>query len=122
MLILLGLILLSACTTEQNSYQQQLQSWVGMSQEALYDSWGEPNNIIHPTPDSTVVTYIKYYDSPIDGNTEPYADEIAYSAISTDNYGLPPQSETYYCQTSFIIENYEVISYSFNGDDCITKD
>lgn len=46
MFVLLCLMLLSACTTDQVSYRQQLQNWVGMSQEALYYSWGEPDSVI----------------------------------------------------------------------------
>ena len=100
MFVLLCLMLLSACTTDQASYRQQLQNWVGMSQEALYYSWGEPDSVIYPAP----------------------ADEVVYSAISNDSYGLPPQNDTYYCKTSFTIQNSEVIDYSFNGDDCIAEE
>lgn len=71
---------------------------------------------------TAVVTYTKIYDGPIGGNTEPYADEVVYSAISNDSYGLPPQNDTYYCKTSFTIQNSEVIDYSFNGDDCIAEE
>lgn len=122
MFVLLCLMLLSACTTDQASYRQQLQNWVGMSQEALYYSWGEPYSVIYPAPGTAVVTYTKIYDGPIGGNTEPYADEVVYSAISNDSYGLPPQNDTYYCKTSFTIQNSEVIDYSFNGDDCIAEE
>lgn len=93
-----------------------------MSQEALYYSWGEPDSVIYPAPGTAVVTYTKIYDGPIGGNTEPYADEVVYSAISNDSYGLPPQNDTYYCKTSFTIQNSEVIDYSFNGDDCIAEE
>ena len=71
MFVLLCLMLLSACTTDQASYRQQLQNWVGMSQEALYYSWGEPDSVIYPAPGTAVVTYTKIYDGPIGGNTEP---------------------------------------------------
>lgn len=59
MFVLLCLMLLSACTTDQASYRQQLQNWVGMSQEALYYSWGEPDSVIYPAPGTAVVTYTK---------------------------------------------------------------
>lgn len=121
MFVLLCLMLLSACATEQNTYQQQLQNWLGMSQEALYYSWGEPDSVIYPTPETAVVTYIKNYTSPIDGKSEPYADEVAYSAITNNNYGLSSPNNVYYCQTSFTIKNSEIVDYSFNGDDCVIE-
>lgn len=117
MVVLICLMLLSACTTDQASYQQILQNWVGMSQEALYYSWGEPNSIIYPSTDTAVVTYTKTYNGPIGGSDEPYADEIVYNAISD----VPTQNNTYYCNTSFTIHNSKIVDYSFNGDDCIAE-
>lgn len=122
MFLLLCIMFLSGCASTHNTYNQQLQDWVGMSGEALYDSWGEPNNVIYPAPGTSVVTYTKVYNGPINNDREPYADEVVYTAISNPNYGLPPQNNTYYCQTSFTIRNNEIINYSFNGDDCLTEE
>ena len=86
MFVLLCLMLLSACTTDQASYRQQLQNWVGMSQEALYYSWGEPDSVIYPAPGTAVVTYTKIYDGPIGGNTEPYAATERYLLLQNQLY------------------------------------
>lgn len=83
MFVLLCLMLLSACTTDQASYRQQLQNWIGMSQEALYYSWGEPDSVIYPAPGTAVVTYTKIYDGPIGGNTEPYAEKLSIPPYPT---------------------------------------
>lgn len=123
MFLILCIMFLTSCSTSSSEiYNQQLQNWVGMSQEALYHSWGEPANEIFTTPNTKIVTYIKIDNGPISGNTEPYADQINYEAIETPNFGLPPENDTYYCKTSFTIVNSEIVDYSFNGDDCIAED
>lgn len=119
MFVLLCIMLLSGCASPHETYNQQLQNWVGMSQESLFYTLGEPNNVDFITPGTKVVTYVKINNGPIDGNTEPYAGEIQYAAMETPSYGLPPENNTYYCKTSFTIENNEIVNYTFNGDDCI---
>ena len=118
MFLILCIMFLSGCTSVgSNAYEQQLQNWVGMSQEALYYSWGEPDNEIYPSPGVKVVTYVKNFDGLLDGETEPYANQINYSAIDA-GYGSESGGD-YYCRTTFTIENNEVVDYSFNGDDCV---
>lgn len=122
MFLILCIMFLSSCSSSAELYNQRLQNWVGMSQEALYHSWGEPGNEIYPSPNTKVVTYLKIEDGPIADNTEPYADEVNYDVINTPSYGLPPENDTYYCKTSFTITNNMVVDYSFNGDDCIAEE
>lgn len=120
MLMLFCLMFLTSCSTTNNAnLNQKLNQWVGMSQESLYYSWGEPNNVSYPAPDMTIATYNQVYDGPIGGVSEPYSENVVYSAISDDNYGLPPQNDTYYCNITFTIQDNQVTDYSYNGDDCV---
>ena len=73
MILLLCIMFLSGCASGGN-YDQSMQKWVGVSQEALYYSWGEPDNILTVTPNEMVVTYIQTENEAVDGNTEPYAE------------------------------------------------
>ncbi|MBO5443070.1 MAG: hypothetical protein J6A33_04725 [Alphaproteobacteria bacterium] len=123
MILLLCIMFLSGCASGGN-YEQSMQKWMGVSQEALYYSWGEPDNILTVTPNEMVVTYIQTENEAVDGNTEPYADdEVYYPAIETPNYGTPDNEQNaYYCKTSFTIVNNVVVNYTFSGDDCVTED
>lgn len=123
MILLLCIMFLSGCASGGN-YEQSMQKWMGVSQEALYYSWGEPDNILTVTPNEMVVTYIQTENEAVDGNTEPYADdEVYYPAIETSNYGTPDNEQNaYYCKTSFTIVNNVVVNYTFSGDDCVTED
>ena len=117
-------ILPGACTTDNMTYGDTLQPWIGQSEERLQQSWGLPRSEFYVTPDTKVVTYLEFSSRPIDGNTKPYAGyEVHYPAIATPDFGFPnqPQYSDYYCKTNFTITNGIVSNYSFNGDDCVVR-
>lgn len=121
-MLILCFLFLMGCVSDQNAYNNELQNWVGMSQETLYESWGTPNNEFYVSQNEKVVTYVQNDgNSPIDGNTQPYAGyEVQYGPIATPDYGFPSdENQDYYCKTSFTIVNGEVTDYTFNGDDCV---
>ncbi len=120
MLILALMIVLSGCVSD-TSYSQYLQQWVGMSQEALYHSWGMPQNELYLSPSQKEITYLKTFPNPVNGNTQPYQNIINYSAIDSRSFGDNDNNQDYYCQTSFTIENNKVVNFSFNGDDCVVS-
>ncbi len=123
-MLVLCVLLLMGCVSDQNSYNANLQNWVGMSQETLYESWGTPTNELYVGPNEKVVTYLQIdEDGPVNGNTEPYQGyEVQYGAIETPDYGFPSDNGgSYYCKTSFTIVNGEITDYTFNGDDCVAN-
>lgn len=110
---------LCACMSPSVAYEQKLQQWVGKSAEQLYDSWGTPAQTT-PIDDNTImVTYNQVTNSPIDGDFEPYADELNYEALAAPSFGIIASSPLYYCSTSFILKNDMVTGFNFNGDDCL---
>ena len=82
---------LSACATQPTAarYEDELSAWIGQSEDNLYAEWGYPNTTYSAGPDGFVATYIKLYREPVDGDTEPYADDMTYSAMQVQSYGLP---------------------------------
>ena len=117
------LLALAGCASANSgNYAAGLREWVGQSELSLYEGWGTPDNTLYLTPEEKVVTYVKTFAKPVDGQTDADSNEVYYPAITTDNYGYPSNGsfKTYYCRTSFTITNGTVSSYSFNGDDCIS--
>lgn len=116
-----GLLLVASCASQPTSarYEDELSAWLGQSEEALFAEWGYPNTTYSIGPDDFVATYIKVYHEPIDDDTEPYADDMTYSAMRVQSFGLPTPQGVYYCKTSFIIRGGIVSDYNFNGDDCV---
>ncbi len=115
------LLLLAGCniTSPNAAYEQKLSQWKGKTAEQLYDAFGTPNQT-SPIDDNTImVTYNEVTNSPLDGDFEPYADELNYEAMAVPSYGTMALSPLYYCQTSFILRDDVVVDYNFNGDDCL---
>lgn len=117
-MFLLLVLLLSACVAPMPSYDDQLRAYVGLSAEGLYDRWGLPNNEFYVDDNTKEVTYVKINPA---GDSEPYAGQMYYPAMSTEAFPgpNPDNISIYYCKISFIIRNNIVSSYNYNGDDCV---
>lgn len=116
MLILLCTLILSACSTT-GTYDEQLQNWMGVSEEHLIDNWGMPDSSFMVDANTKVITYVEYSQ---EGDADAYSDEVYYSAISGPNFAGPNPDEdgVEYCKISFVITNNEVTNYNYNGDYC----
>ena len=99
-------------------YEQKLGDWIGKNAQMLYDRWGLPQHTTPVDANTYILTYFSSETEPVDGNFEPYADDLSYDAMSVPNYGLPIAEPVYYCKTSFVVRNNIIIDYDFNGDDC----
>lgn len=119
MLVLLCAFILTACSSTPG-YNEQLESWVGVSEEHLVDNWGMPDSTFTLDADTRVLTYVEYDE---EGDREVYSEQIYYPAISGQNFPGPnPDRENIeYCKISFTIDNSIVTNYNFNGDDCAGK-
>ena len=119
MLVLLCAFILTACSSTPG-YNEQLESWVGVSEEHLVDNWGMPDSTFTLDADTRVLTYVEYDG---EGDREVYSEQIYYPAISGQNFPGPnPDGENIeYCKISFTVDNSVVTGYNFNGDDCAGK-
>ena len=119
MLVLLCAFILTACSSTPG-YNEQLDSWVGVSEEHLVDNWGMPDSTFTLDADTRVLTYVEYDG---EGDREVYSEQIYYPAISGQNFPGPnPVGENIeYCKNSFTVDNSVVTGYNFNGDDCAGK-
>ena len=119
MLVLLCAFILTACSSTPG-YNEQLESWVGVSEEHLVDNWGMPDSTFTLDADTRVLTYVEYDG---EGDREVYSEQIYNPAISGQNLPPPyPDGENIeYCKISFTVDNSVVTGYNFNGDDCAGK-
>lgn len=123
-LLFLFLLLVASCSLFKSSgYDKTMQNWVGQSEYALYDFWGQPSDVVYITPYEKVVTFIQTSSN---GYDDIYSNELYYQGMGEDNglwkklFGPPAQQQAniYFCKTSFVIRNGVVIDYNFSGDDC----
>lgn len=121
--LLILTFLIGACQTGGLTYGDTLRPWIGQPEGLLQQSWGIPHDVFYVTPNEKVVTYLEFSTKPLNGDSEPYRNEVYYPAIATPDYGFPdyPLNTNYYCKTTFTIINGIVSNYSFNGDDCVVR-
>lgn len=120
-ILMAAILLIAGChiMSPAVSYEQKLRPWVGKSAEELYDTWGTPNQTTQINDNTIMVTYNEVTNSPIDGDFEPYADELNYEALAVPSFGIIASSPLYYCSTSFVLKNDVVTDFNFSGDDCL---
>ena len=108
-----------ACHHNSGNYGKSLQPWIGQSEERLLQSWGTPQNVFYVTGNEKIFTYTQFSTHKHD--FEAYPNEVYYPAIAVPNFGFPsqPAYTTFYCKTSFTIQDNIVTNYSFNGDGCV---
>ena len=59
-LLFLFLLLVASCSLFKSSgYDKTMQNWVGQSEYALYEFWGQPSDVVYITPYEKVVTFIQ---------------------------------------------------------------
>lgn len=116
MLVLLCAFILTACSSVPD-YNEQLQGWVGMSEEHLIDNWGMPDNSFIVDQNTKVVTYVELDKK---GRRDAYPNLIDYPAISQPSLPGPDpdRQDIEYCKISFTISGNIVTGYNYNGDDC----
>ena len=121
----LFLLFVVACSSVNSSgYENELQSWIGQSEYRLYQVWGVPADVVYITPNKKVITYVK---TSTKGSNTPYENQLYYQGMANNDslwdklFGPPTQQQSnwYYCNTSFVIQNGVIINYNFNGDNCV---
>lgn len=120
MLVLLFCLVLTACSSAP-SYDSQLQGWVGMSQEALMEEWGEPNTMFNMGDGVQEITYVQLNNQGMSNSSDTYAEQMDYQAMATPTFlGPNPDAQNVsYCKISFVVQNNLITNYNFNGDDCV---
>lgn len=131
--IAFGLILtmlLLACATSQN-YDRELKGWVGQTETALINAWGQPSAQKYLNNNSKVITYTKVSDWYVPSEYYLYNDgwgtqDIIYDPFMTE-YNFTPYAEIVdtevqqVCQTSFWIENGIITAWKWRGNNCVAK-
>lgn len=111
------LLLLTGCVNGGNAdFTSNLNNWVGNTPSVLVAEWGNPNTLSEVDAGTQIYTYILQSNN---GTSDPYQNQVAYSAIEENLGNNPDENPVYYCQVSFIINNGLISSYNFNGDNCV---
>lgn len=122
------------CATE-GQYRTQLATMVGQSKEALIAKWGKPTGQYTDDSGDEVVAYIKTRDI-IVPNTPSYSVSSGGGGMyggslglgggpnpiaTTSSTGMSGGEIHLSCMTKFVVKNGVVISSTFKGNDCKTR-
>jgi len=125
--LLIFVLLLFACAGNM-MYEKKLDTYIGQTEQSLIEQWGRPTGQKILSDGTKVLTYTQtseyyvpteyFYDQPGWGPVnlvyDPFFGEYEFAPVSqivdTEVEGI--------CQTSFVVKNDVVISYSFRGNAC----
>lgn len=96
-LLLIGL---AACATTEG-YKEAVESWVGAREITLVAQWGAPHRVYDASNGERALTY---YDS-------------RTVSVPLDTGAVIPVE--YSCETTFIVVDGVIDSWSFRGNDCV---
>ena len=114
--IMLAAALLAANGCAAPGYEGQLQSWVGKSNAELVNAWGEPGDVVVDEAGRNVFVYATVRTERKGGTSMTTNDPLTGQPVTLSK---PTRMETYWCKTSFTIDEDETVAaYQFEGNDC----
>jgi len=112
--IALALALATGCAAP--GYEGQLQSWLGRTNAELVDAWGEPGDIVVDAQGRSVFVYATVRTEKKGGSRMSTTDPVTGQPVTVSKSS---RVETYWCKTSFTIDEDETVaSYAYDGNDC----
>ena len=139
-LLLLITVLLSGCATTAN-YEKKLQTWVGVSEDSLYTTWGVPSKQLTLKDGSKIVEFFNsrtvqlngysYIDPQITYHTGTTTEQGPTGTTNTNYIGssttyiertVPAQNIQETCKTTFIINPKGLVSsWKWDGNNCVSE-
>ncbi len=108
------LLALQACAAP--GYEGKLQTWIGRTSAQLIDAWGEPGDVLTDGQGRTVLVYAKVRSETRGGTSMSATDPITGQPVSVSR---PTRVETFWCKTSFTLDEDETVAaYAYDGNDC----
>lgn len=114
-----AMLVLASCATNAG-YEEILDSWMGSSESSIVSSWGPPDNV-YTAPDGTrIITYNSARNVYIPGTPSSYTTTVyGNTAYTQQTGGSPGANIGFSCQTSFTIKKGKIISWRYQGNDCV---
>lgn len=118
-LTLLAVLLLCACAS-QKKYEAMLDTWIGKSERELVETWGIPDKQYQLDAGTRMLAYVKRRTATYPGSSVSscYGNIAGRAVASTCIGGLPPETRTFHCETTFSLVDGRVARWGTSGNDC----
>jgi hypothetical protein len=129
--VLLLCLALCGCATTAK-YESKLDTWIGVSEDALVAAWGVPDKVYNTNDGKKAIAYVHKdtvqtggysYTVPRTVHHSGTIGNEAYSGTSTEyvTETVPAQNYKLYCKTSFLIDKSGIIvSWHHEGNNCVS--
>ena len=95
-----------------------LNTWVGSPEDALLAKWGPPSNV-YQSGTSKYLTFSASGTAYVPGTLPTYQTSVVGNTVySTPVGGTAGYAISKNCNTTFIIQNGRIVSWSWNGNAC----
>lgn len=116
--LIVTLFALTSCATTAN-YEKILNSWVGDTELNLIRKWGPPRQT-YETGGSKFLVYLSTRNVYLPGTAPSYTTTVIGNTAYTNPIGgTPGQNIGLSCQTTFEISGERIVSWRWQGNDCI---
>ena len=116
-IVVLGLTL-NGCATQSN-YKAELDTWIGLTEDQLVNSWGPPNGLYHKPDGGKILTFAwsGSYSLPGIPNTSTSTNMGVTTTVTTVTDTIIQTG----CQTNFYLSpEGRITTWNFQGNSCVS--
>lgn len=100
-------------------YEQLLNGWMGATENQLITVWGAPESV-YESGDYKYLKWVRSNSDYIPGRSPTYQTSfIGSTAYTTSIGGSPGFNINFYCETTFVIKNEEIVGWNYKGNSCV---
>lgn len=111
-------LLLSACTSSAE-YAAMMDGWLGKSEKELVTAWGVPDKQYDVDKETRMLAYVESRNVSYPGTFSTCLGGAGRHVGYNNCIGsVPPSSESYYCETTFMLVQGRVTKWGTKGNGC----
>lgn len=112
------IVFLSACTSSAE-YAAMMDGWIGKTERELVTAWGVPDKIYDVDKDTRMLAYVESRQVSYPGTFSTcLGGRGGHFGYHNCVGSVPPGSESYYCETTFLLAQGRVSKWGTKGNGC----
>lgn len=113
-----AILMLAACASGP-PYGEKLAGWKGASEKEVVTTWGVPDKTYAPDRNTKMLAYVTRRNVSYPGSFSTcFATRGGVGYAGNCFGGYPTTTETWYCETTFVLTNGRVTNTGYKGNGC----